>query len=122
MGGLRGQGDFEITRHGGAYKMIMSIHGQPNHGSKIRAVGGGTAGGAEKGESQSGRAQFAHALNTSRGATVSSYAALSESRDVPLDLVKGSSLASPWVTRTLTKSGCYIQKGIMTSTATTTGK
>ena len=64
--------------------------GKPNHGSKIRAVGGGTAGAAKKGEPQSSRARAAHSLTASGCVAVAASAAFSESRPITLDFVRRS--------------------------------
>ena len=48
MAHLRDEGKFEITRHGGEYRILLGFQRHPIHGAKTRAVGGGTAGGAKK--------------------------------------------------------------------------
>ena len=38
---LNSQGEFDVVRRDGTYKMLMSLSGQPKHGAKIRCVDGG---------------------------------------------------------------------------------
>ena len=38
---LNSQGEFDVVRRDGTYKMLMSLTGQPKHGAKIRRTDGG---------------------------------------------------------------------------------
>ena len=37
---LNSQGEFDVVRHDGTYRMLMSLSGQPQNGAKIRCVEG----------------------------------------------------------------------------------
>ena len=44
---LNSQGEFDVVRHDGTYKMLLSLTGQPKHGAKIRRTDGGKSGGTQ---------------------------------------------------------------------------
>ena len=83
------QGEFDIPRHDGTYKMLMGMTHSPKHGSPVR-----------KYEGQSGllgrkdRLHVAHTLTTASGSAITASAAFSESREISLDVVKRGVSAS----------------------------
>ena len=75
---LTKKGEFEVVRHDGAYKVLMSMTNQPKNGAKMRK---------SEGNEHPGRLHVAHTLTTGTGATVGRSDEFSESRELTLGFI-----------------------------------
>ena len=87
---LDSKGEFEILRHGGAYKILMGLSDHPKRGAKIRRVAGATP--AKICELE--RIHVAHTAATAGGVIISAGAEFSERRDITIEFLKRSLLLS----------------------------
>ena len=92
---LNSQGEFDVGRHDGTYKMLMSLSGQPNHGAEIRCADGGIREGSRGRGGDKSRTHVAHKLTTASGAEIASAVEYSEGRAITSDFIRRILLEDP---------------------------